>query len=127
MKWLKVEPTTAYMLVSLALVLGAPFFVVAGWLSDRWGRKRVIICGFIVGVLTVIPIFKGLTHFANPALDRAIAAAPVTLASSECRLRMFSAPGNACERAREQLNTARSEERRVGEEGFGTCRSRWAP
>jgi len=106
MKWLKVEPTTAYMLVSLALVLGAPFFVAAGWLSDRWGRKRVIISGFIVGVLTVIPIFKGLTHFANPALERAIASAPVTLASSECRLRMFSAPDNACERAREQLNTA---------------------
>ncbi|MBV7486600.1 MFS transporter [Bordetella sp. BOR01] len=106
MKWLKVDPTTAYTLVALALLLGAPFFVVAGWMSDRWGRKRVIIGGFIVGVLAVMPIFKGLTHFANPALDRAIAAAPVTLVSSECRLRMFSAPDNACERAREQLNTA---------------------
>jgi len=106
MKWLKVEPTTAYTLVSIALLLGAPFFVAAGWLSDRLGRKRVIIGGFIVGVLAIIPIFKGLTHYANPALERAIATAPVTLASSECSLRMFSAPQTSCERAREQLNTA---------------------
>ncbi|MCD0503070.1 MFS transporter [Bordetella petrii] len=106
MKWLKVDATTAYTLVSIALLLGAPFFVIAGWLSDRVGRKRVIIGGFIVGVLAIIPIFKGLTHYANPALDRAIATAPVTLASSECRLRMFSAPETSCERAREQLNNA---------------------
>lgn len=106
MKWLKVEPTTAYMLVSVALLLGTPFFVLAGWMADRWGRKPVIVCGFIVGVLAVIPIFKGLTHYANPALERAIATAPVTLESSECRLRLFSGPENACERAREQLNSA---------------------
>lgn len=106
MKWLKVDAGTTYMVVSIALLLGAPFFVVAGWLSDRLGRKPVILAGFLLGVLTIIPIFKGITHYANPALEQAISQSPVTVTSSECHLRLFSAPQTSCEQAREQLNSA---------------------
>lgn len=106
MRWLKVDPTTAYWMVSIALVLGAPFFVLSGRLSDSFGRKKVILVGFIVAVALIVPIFKGITHFANPALERASAEAPVTIHSSECRLRPFSGPESSCEKARELLNNA---------------------
>ncbi|AEI83137.1 general substrate transporter (plasmid) [Cupriavidus necator N-1] len=106
MRWLKVDPTTAYWMVSIALILGSPFFVLSGRLSDRFGRKKVILFGFISAVALIFPIFKGVTHFANPALERASAEAPVTIHSSECRLRPFSGPETSCEKAREILNNA---------------------
>lgn len=105
-RWLKVEPSSAYWMVSIALILGAPFYVLFGWLSDRLGRKWIIMAGFIVGILTFMPIFTAITHYANPRLERAAATAPVTLVSSECKFRPFSAPVTSCEKTRELLNSA---------------------
>lgn len=105
-KWLKVDPSSAYWMVSIALVLGAPFYVLFGRLSDRIGRKRIIISGFIVGILAFMPIFTAITHYANPGLERAIASSPITLASSECKFHPFSAPITPCEKTRELLNSA---------------------
>ncbi len=78
---LKVEAQTANILVATALLLGTPFFVVMGWLSDRVGRKRIIMAGCLLAALTYFPLFRALTALANPALARAQATAPVTVAA----------------------------------------------
>src|SRR4029078_11016109 len=50
-----------------------------GWLSDRIGRKPIMMAGFLLAVVTYFPLFQGLTHFANPALERPLAESPVTV------------------------------------------------
>jgi len=83
---LKVDQADANLLIAGALILGAPFFVVFGWLSDRVGRKPIILAGCLLAALLYMPIFKALTAAANPALARAQASAPVTVIAdpSEC-------------------------------------------
>jgi len=91
---LKVPGVTAQILIVVALTLGTPFFIVFGWLSDRIGRKPIILAGFLLAALTYFPIFKGITHFANPRLEAALASAPVTVIAdpSECSFQ-FKATG----------------------------------
>ena len=67
---LKVDANTANIMIALALLIGTPFFVVFGALSDKIGRKPIIMAGCLIAALTYFPIFQGLTHFANPALER---------------------------------------------------------
>ncbi|MBP7648690.1 MAG: MFS transporter [Phenylobacterium sp.] len=76
-KMLKVDGALANTLVAFALILGVPFFVVFGWLSDKIGRKPIIMLGCVLAVLTYFPIFKALTAAANPALAAATATNPV--------------------------------------------------
>jgi MFS family permease len=78
-KILQVDATAANVIIAAALVIGTPFFVVFGALSDRIGRKKIVMAGCILAALTYFPVFKGLTHFANPALEHAVATAPVTV------------------------------------------------
>ena len=91
---LKVPGVTAQILIVVALALGTPGFILFGWLSDRIGRKPIILAGFLLAALTYFPIFKGITHFANPRLEAALASAPVTVISdpSECSFQ-FKATG----------------------------------
>ena len=67
---LKMHFLTAYVLIAIALLLGTPFFVFFGALSDRIGRKKIIMAGCLLAALTYIPLFKALTHAVNPALER---------------------------------------------------------
>jgi MFS family permease len=76
---LKVEAGTANVLIAISLLLGTPFFIFFGWLSDYVGRKRIIMAGCLLAALTYFPLFRALTHFANPALEQAQATAPVTV------------------------------------------------
>jgi len=76
---LKIDPITANILVAIGLAIATPFFVVFGWLSDRIGRKKVIMAGCLLAALTYFPIFKALTHYGNPALETAAATAPVSV------------------------------------------------
>ncbi|VFR20606.1 Permeases of the major facilitator superfamily [plant metagenome] len=76
---LKVEANSANIMIAIALLLATPFFVFWGWLSDKIGRKPIILAGCLIAALTYFPIFKAITHYANPALERAQAEAPVTV------------------------------------------------
>ncbi|MCW2238833.1 MFS transporter [Azospirillum canadense] len=83
---LKVDAQAANLMIAGALLLGTPFFVIFGSLSDRIGRKPIIMAGLLLACVTYFPIFKGITHFANPALEQAVATAPVVVVAdpSEC-------------------------------------------
>ncbi|WP_028232425.1 MFS transporter [Paraburkholderia mimosarum] len=76
---LKVETVTANLLIAVALVIGAPLIVFFGSLSDRIGRKPIMLTGFLLAVFLYFPIFHGLTRYANPALAEAQTRAPVTV------------------------------------------------
>ena len=78
-KILQVDAKAANLVIAAALLIGTPFFVVFGALSDRIGRKPIIMAGCVLAAITYFPVFQGLTHFANPALERAVASAPVTV------------------------------------------------
>ena len=68
---LKVEPTTAQLMIGASLLLGTPFFIVFGTLSDRIGRKPIIMAGCLLAALTFFPLFGALTKAANPELAAA--------------------------------------------------------
>jgi MFS family permease len=78
-KTLKVDGATANILIAIALALATPFFIIFGWLSDKVGRKPIIMAGCALAALTYFPLFGALTEAANPALARAQQAAPVTV------------------------------------------------
>ena len=74
---LKVDEQAANIMLAVALLIGTPFFLVFGALSDKIGRKPIIMAGCLLAILTYFPIFQGITHYANPALQAAQANAPV--------------------------------------------------
>jgi MFS family permease len=76
---LKVDPVTANLLIAGALLIATPLFVVFGALSDRIGRKPIIMAGCLLAALTYFPIFKGLTHYGNPAIETASQTNPVVV------------------------------------------------
>jgi MFS family permease len=82
----KVESATTNIMVAIALVLATPAFIFFGWLSDKIGRKPIIMAGCLLAILTYFPLFGALTRYANPALYAAQAATPVTVVSDpkEC-------------------------------------------
>ncbi len=111
-KMLKVDGALTNSLVAVALLLGTPFFVVFGWLSDKIGRKPIILLGCLLAILTYFPIFKALTANANPALAAATASAPVTVIAdpAECSVQ-FDPVGKtafttSCDVAKSALATA---------------------
>jgi len=93
---LKVDPTTAILLTAAALAIGTPGFIFFGWLSDRVGRKPIIMLGCLLAVITYLPLFKAVTHFANPALEAAVATSPVVVVAdpATCSLQ-FNPVGTA--------------------------------
>ena len=76
---MKIEAQPANLLIAAALLIATPFFVVFGRLSDRIGRKKIVLAGCLIAAVTYFPIFKGITHFANPAIEAAAATSPVTV------------------------------------------------
>jgi MFS family permease len=78
-KVLMVDGATTNILIAVALAIGTPFFIFFGWLSDKIGRKPIILTGCALAAVTFFPAFQALTEAANPALARAQASAPVSV------------------------------------------------
>jgi MFS family permease len=85
-RMLRVDGATTNILIAIALVLATPGFLFFGWLSDRIGRKPIIMAGCLLAVVTYFPLFHALTRYANPLLYAAQAAAPVSVIAdpAEC-------------------------------------------
>ena len=83
---LKLDQMTANILLATAIFLGMPFYIISGMISDRIGRKWIILGGTLVAIASFFPLFRALTHYINPDLDYAIKNAPITLTvdKNEC-------------------------------------------
>jgi MFS family permease len=103
---LKLDFQIAYTLIAVSLVVGTPFFVFFGWLSDRVGRKKIIMLGCLLAAVTYIPLFKGLTHFVNPDLEAASAKTTISVKANDCNLHIFVGPWSKfsdCDKAKDFL------------------------
>jgi MFS family permease len=91
---LKVPGVPAQIMIAIGLLIGTPCFILFGALSDRIGRKPIMLAGFALAAVTYFYIFAGITHFANPKLEAALANAPVTVTAdpNECSFQ-FKATG----------------------------------
>jgi len=107
--YLKVDYLTTYYLIGLSLVIGTPFFIFFGWLSDKIGRKWIIMVGCLIAALTYFPLFKALTHYVNPALEQYVSSTQVSVAASDCQMHIFPTPKTRysdCDKARDFLTKA---------------------
>jgi MFS family permease len=109
---LKLPPLTVNIVVGLAIAITLPLYPLIGRLSDRIGRKPIVIIGCLLAAVTYFPVVKAITHFANPAYERALANAPVVLLANprECAIQ-FNPTGTAtflssCDIAKELLARA---------------------
>ncbi len=103
---LKLDYLTAYELIAASLLIGAPFFIFFGWLSDRIGRLKIILGGCLIAAVTYFPLFQGLTHYVNPALENYQQATSITVAASDCHMHIFITPStkfSECDRAKDFL------------------------
>ena len=89
---LKLDGATTYMLIAASVLIGTPFFIVFGALSDKIGRLKIILAGCLIAALTYFPLFKALTHYVNPALETFQAANPITVAAKDCQFHIFVGP-----------------------------------
>jgi MFS family permease len=89
---LKVDGAMANLLIAAALVIGTPFFIVFGTLSDKIGRKIIIMAGCLIAAVTYFPIFNALTHYANPALEAAIKNSPVVVTADPAKCQFLFNP-----------------------------------
>jgi hypothetical protein len=89
---LKLDGATAYTLIALSLLIGTPFFVVFGSLSDKIGRLKIILLGCLIAAVTYFPLFQGLTHYVNPSLEEFSAKTPITVAATDCQFHIFVGP-----------------------------------
>ncbi len=103
---LKMDWKTAYTLIACSLVVGTPFFVFFGWLSDRIGRLKIILFGCLIAALTYFTLFKGLTHYVNPGLEKYAESTPISVAASDCSMHIFVTPFtkfSPCDKSRDFL------------------------
>ncbi len=107
--YLKLDFLRTYQLVGLSLLIGTPFFLVFGALSDRIGRLKIILAGCAIAALTYFPLFRGLTHYVNPALEAYQVRVPIEVHASECNFHIFIGPWSKqtpCDRAKDFLGKA---------------------
>ena len=103
---LKVDGVTAYTMIAIALLLGTPFFIFFGWLSDKIGRLKIILAGCVIAALTYFPLFHALTHYVNPALEKFQAANVITVQAKDCNFHIFVGPWSKfsdCDKAKDYL------------------------
>jgi MFS family permease len=126
---LKVEPYFANLMIAISLLIGTPFFIFFGWLSDKMGRKPIIMIGCLMAAMTFFPIFKMIAEVANPELVAASQRAPVVVVAdpAQCRLQFdpvgkskFTSPCDIAKTALVKAGIPYSNE--VGSSGAATIR-----
>jgi hypothetical protein len=107
--YLKLPYEQVYLLIGLSLLIGTPFFLFFGALSDRIGRLKIILAGCLIAAVTYLPIFKGLTHYVNPALESYQERTTISVQASDCNFHIFLGPWSkqsACDKAKDFLGKA---------------------
>jgi MFS family permease len=105
---LKLDYVSAYTLIGVSLLIGTPFFIFFGWLSDKIGRLKIILAGCLIAAVTYFPLFQGLTHYINPALEEFSAKTPITVTAdpATCNFHLFVGPWSKfsdCDRTKDFL------------------------
>jgi MFS family permease len=105
---LKLDYVSTYVLIGLSLIIGTPFFILFGWLSDRIGRLKIILAGCLIAAVTYFPLFQGLTHYINPGLEEFSKKTPITVTAdpSTCQFHIFVGPWSKfsdCDRTKDFL------------------------
>jgi MFS family permease len=105
---LKLDYVSAYTLIGVSLLIGTPFFIVFGWLSDKIGRLKIIMAGCLIAAVTYFPLFQGLTHYVNPALEQFSAKTPIAVQANpnDCKFHLFVGPWSTfsdCDRVKDFL------------------------
>ena len=108
---LKLDFGSAYILIAVSLLIGTPFFIFFGWLSDKIGRLKIILAGCVIAALTYFPLFAGLTHYVNPDLEAFSEKTKiaVTVDPAQCHFNIFVGPWSQfgdCDRAKDFLTKA---------------------
>jgi MFS family permease len=103
---LKLDYATAYILIGISLLIGTPFFVFFGWLSDRIGRLKIILAGCLIAAITYFPLFGAMTKAVNPALAefQAKNSILVSVDTATCQFHVFVGPWSKfsdCDRAKD--------------------------
>ncbi|MGY3803761.1 MFS transporter [Pigmentibacter ruber] len=83
---LKIDFKNSYLMIAVSLILATPFFIIFGKLSDKIGRKKVILTGCLLATIAYIPIFKAITFYGNPALSEAMEKNPIIIEANNCKL-----------------------------------------
>jgi len=105
---LRLDYTTSYIAIMIALALGTPFFLIFGWLSDKIGRKWIIMAGCALAIVTYFPLFHLLGEAVNPDLIKAQQTVPVSVAAANCETNFFAkafnpAPSTVCDKTMDAL------------------------
>jgi MFS family permease len=99
----RLDAQLASTLVMTSTLLLFPLTIFCGWLSDKVGRRPILLAGLILGAVTIMPVFKALQHYGNPALERFNREVVVTLRGTECNYSPFRKAANDCELNQEYL------------------------
>src|SRR5881394_3235331 len=105
---LKLDYVSAYTLIGISLLIGTPFFIVFGWLSDKIGRLKIILAGCLIAAVTYFPLFAGLTHYVNPTLEQFSQKTQISVAANpaDCQFHLFVGPWSKfsdCDRVKDFL------------------------
>lgn len=103
---MKVPPAQAYGYIAIMLTLSLPLYVFFGWLSDKVGRKWIVLAGCGLAVLTFFPIYSRLSEAVNPELVAFQQSVPIRIEANDCSAGLFGAPATACDHARDYLTQA---------------------
>ena len=103
---LKLDYVSAYTLIGISLLIGTPFFIFFGWLSDKIGRLKIIMAGCLIASVTYFPLFAALTHYVNPALEEYTQKNPILIEATDCNVHIFVGPWskfNECDKVKDFL------------------------
>jgi hypothetical protein len=108
---LKLDYVTTYELIGASLIIGTPFFIFFGWLSDKIGRLKIIMAGCLLGAVTYFPLFQALTHNVNPALEEFQTKTPISVSApaDQCQFHLFVGPWSKftdCDKSKDYLTKA---------------------